>query len=202
MLEKHFFNRVFVILPLLLTACTTTETVKISPQNTDRWAILVDQSTNLYRIDNKLFRSEQLTEQSQHLLEKQGIKTLINLRFFDRNDDQQAFNHGQFTLINAPLLTWYITPKEVAHILWQIKQHQKNGAVLIHCYHGADRTGLISAMYRVIYQNWSLDEAKREMIEGPYGFHSIWKNIENFFTEENVVQIKKELAKLNTRQKL
>ena len=201
-MKKHFFNSVFVILPLILTACTTTAPVKITPQNTVQWATLVDQSTNLYRIDNKLFRSEQLTEQSQYLLERQGIKTLINLRFFDRNDDQQAFNRGQFTLINAPLLTWHITPKEVAHILWQIKQYQKNGAVLIHCYHGADRTGLISAMYRVIYQNWSLDEAKREMTEGPYGFHSIWKNLENFFTEENVIQIKKELSELNTHQKL
>lgn len=61
---------------------------------------------------------------------------------------------------------------EVADILWQIN-NIKNGAVLVHCYHGADRTGLIVASYRVIYQNWDLNEAKREMQQGPYGYHSV-----------------------------
>ena len=85
---------------------------------------------------------------------------MINLRFFDRNDDRQAFGKTTLTLVNTPLLTWSITPQEVARVLWQIEQHQRNGAVLIHCYHGADRTGLISAMYRIVYQNWELNEAK------------------------------------------
>ena len=67
----------------------------------------------------------------------------------------------------------------------------------MHCYHGADRTGLIVAMYRVIYQNWDLNEAKREMQQAPYGYHSIWKNIDNFFTEENVTKIKVRLNELS-----
>ena len=88
--------------------------------------------------------------------------------------------------------------QEVAEVLWEIEKHQKNGAVLIHCYHGADRTGPIAAMYRVVYQNWDIDEAKREMLHGPYGFHSIWKNLENFFTDNNVTAIKTALSKLRT----
>ena len=151
---------------------------------------------NLYRLDDKLFRSEQLTEKDYELLRKNNINTLINLRFFDRNDDRQAFGKTSLTLVNTPLLTWRITPQEVAQVLWQIEQHQRNGAVLVHCYHGADRTGLISAMYRVVYQNWDMNEAKREMMQGPYGFHSVWKNIEGFFTEKNINEIKQELANL------
>ena len=61
----------------------------------------------------------------------------------------------------------------------------------------SDRTGLIVAMYRVIYQNWDLNEAKREMQQAPYGYHSIWKNIDNFFTEENVAKIKVRLNELS-----
>ena len=57
---------------------------------------------------------------------------------------------------------------------------------LVHCYHGADRTGLIVASYRVIYQNWDLNEAKREMQQGPYGYHSVWKNIDNFFNDKKI----------------
>jgi len=184
-----------ILTALCIVACSTT-TPSTPPQNTAHWATEVGKETNLYRLDDKLFRSEQLTEKDYELLRKNNINTLINLRFFDRNDDRQAFGKTSLTLVNTPLLTWSITPQEVARVLWQIEQHQRNGAVLIHCYHGADRTGLISAMYRVVYQNWELNEAKREMMQGPYGFHSVWKNIEGFFTEKNINEIKQELAKL------
>ena len=184
-----------ILTALCIVACSTT-TPSTPPQNTAHWATEVGKETNLYRLDDKLFRSEQLTEKDYELLRKNNINTLINLRFFDRNDDRQAFGKTTLTLVNTPLLTWSITPQEVARVLWQIEQHQRNGAVLIHCYHGADRTGLISAMYRIVYQNWELNEAKREMMQGPYGFHSVWKNIEGFFTEKNINEIKQELANL------
>lgn len=35
------------------------------------------------------------------------------------------------------------------------------------------------------------------MIKGPYGFHSIWQNMENFFTAQNIQDVRallKELA--------
>lgn len=188
--------KILIILTALCTVSCSTTTPSTPPQNTAHWATEVGKETNLYRLDDKLFRSEQLTEKDYELLRKNNINTLINLRFFDRNDDRQAFGKTPLTLVNTPLLTWSITPQEVARVLWQIEQHQRNGAVLIHCYHGADRTGLISAMYRVVYQNWELNEAKREMMQGPYGFHSVWKNIEGFFTEKNINKIKQELAKL------
>ena len=188
--------KILIILTALCTVACSTTTPSTPPQNTAHWATEVGKETNLYRLDDKLFRSEQLTEKDYELLRKNNINTLINLRFFDRNDDRQAFGKTSLTLVNTPLLTWSITPQEVARVLWQIEQHQRNGAVLIHCYHGADRTGLISAMYRVVYQNWELSEAKREMMQGPYGFHSVWKNIEGFFTEKNINEIKQELAKL------
>ena len=142
--------KILIILTALCTVACSTTTPSTPPQNTAHWATEVGKETNLYRLDDKLFRSEQLTEKDYELLRKNNINTLINLRFFDRNDDRQAFGKTTLTLVNTPLLTWSITPQEVARVLWQIEQHQRNGAVLIHCYHGADRTGLISAMYRIV----------------------------------------------------
>ena len=174
-----------------------TSVVTDTPQNTEHWSVAVEKESNLYRLDHNFFRSEQLLPKDYVLLKQQGIKTIINLRFFDRNDDKKAFGNTDLTLINTPLMSWSITPKDVAEVLWQIEQAQKHGPVLVHCYHGADRTGLISAVYRIIYQNWSIAEAKREMIKGPYGFHSIWQNMENFFTAQNIQDVRallKELA--------
>ena len=55
-------------------------------------------------------------------------------------------------------------PAQIVDVLRTIRERQKEGgravtrlqallgegAVLVHCYHGADRTGLVVAMYRVI----------------------------------------------------
>ena len=37
----------------------------------------------------------------------------------------------------------------------------ENGPFLIHCQHGADRTGLMSAMYRILEQGWTPEDALR-----------------------------------------
>lgn len=164
----------------------------------ERWATPVKHDANLYRIDDKLYRSEQPVAEDGEAIVKLGIQSVINLRFFDRNDDDHLKAHG-LTLLNRPLLSWSIKPKEIAEILYLIEKQQQNGAVLIHCYHGADRTGLIAGMYRIIYQGWSVEEAKAEMQYGPYGYHSIWKNIANLFTEEKVKQVKMRLEALRKR---
>ena len=164
----------------------------------ERWATPVKHDANLYRIDDKLYRSEQPVAEDGEAIVKLGIQSVINLRFFDRNDDDHLKAHG-LTLLNRPLLSWSIKPKEIAEILYLIEKQQQNGAVLIHCYHGADRTGLIAGMYRIIYQGWSVEEAKAEMQHGPYGYHSIWKNIANLFTEEKVKQVKTQLEALRKR---
>ena len=55
-----------------------------------------------------------------------------------------------------------------------------NLPLLVHCQHGADRTGTMCAMYRIVKQGWSADEAIKELEEGGYGFHSMWINIPRF----------------------
>lgn len=162
------------------------------------WATPVKHDANLYRIDDKLYRSEQPVAEDGEAIVKLGIQSVINLGFFDRNDDDYLKAYG-LTLLNRPLLSWSIKPKEIAEILYLIEKQQQNGAVLIHCYHGADRTGLIAGMYRIIYQGWTAEEAKAEMQHGPYGYHSIWKNIANLFTEEKVKQVKTHLEALRKR---
>ena len=52
----------------------------------ERWATLVKHDANLYRIDDKLYRSEQPVAEDGEAIVKLGIQSVINLRFFDRND--------------------------------------------------------------------------------------------------------------------
>ena len=140
--------------------------------NSSKKATLIDEAKNFYRVDELLFRSAQLDGSDAAKLHELGIKSIVNLRHFSRGGDRRAFG-DQFWLANKPLQSWEIKPAQIADVLRTIRERQKEGAVLVHCYHGADRTGLVVAMYRVIYQGWSLDAARSEMIDGGYGFHSM-----------------------------
>ena len=155
-------------------------------------ATVVHSQANLYQVDSLLYRSEQLVKADKEVIKRTPIKTIINLRYFTRSKDRKVFLPTDgITLINHPLLTWRITPKDIAQVLQRIRKAQQQGAVLIHCYHGADRTGIMVAMYRIIYDGWSIAAAKKEMLQGPYGYHSIWKNLEALFTEETVKEVKR-----------
>ena len=154
---------------------------------------LIDEAKNFYRVDELLFRSAQLDGSYAAKLHELGIKSIVNLRHFSRGGDRRAFG-DQFWLANKPLQSWEIKPAQIAEVLRTIRERQKEGAVLVHCYHGADRTGLVVAMYRVIYQGWSLDAACSEMIDGGYGFHSMWQDIAGFLTPQNEALVRAELG--------
>ena len=69
------------------------------------------------------------------------------------------------------------------------------GPFLIHCKHGADRTGLMSAMFRIVEQGWSKEAAIREMVNGGYGYHRVWGNIVRYIEQVDVERIRARLAR-------
>lgn len=46
-----------------------------------------------------------------------------------------------------------------------------NGPVFVHCSHGQDRTGLVTAIYRVNMDHWTKARAEQEMLKD--GFHPL-----------------------------
>lgn len=133
----------------------------VPSEKRSRWATSVKQDANLYRIDDKLYRSEQPVADDGDTIEKLGIKSVINLRYFDRNDNDTHLKNRGLTLLNRPLRSWRIKPEDIAQTLYLIEKQQRQGAVLIHCYHGADRTGLISGMYRIYLSRLDGGRCKR-----------------------------------------
>lgn len=142
---------------------------------------------NLYRVNNNLYRSGQPTEEGMKNLEKIGIKTIINLRAFHTDTDEIKGT----ALLNEELSVnaWRIKDEDIIHVL-RIIEKKENGPFLIHCEHGADRTGVVIAMYRIVKQGWSREEAIEEMVNSGYGFHSFWSNIIDYIKNVDVDIIK------------
>jgi protein tyrosine/serine phosphatase len=128
----------------------------------------------------------------KNLKEIIGIKTVINLRAFNSDADEVR----GIGLLNEELSvnTWHLEDEDVVRVLKLIR-NKENGPFLIHCLHGADRTGLMSAMYRIVEQDWTKDEAIQEMVGGGYGFHPTWSNIIKYIRDVDVKKIKIAVSK-------
>ncbi|WP_026094026.1 dual specificity protein phosphatase family protein [Acinetobacter venetianus] len=160
------------------------------PQN---WGTLISNSHNFYQVSQDVFRSEQPNAELAQTLKSEKIDTIINLRA--RNEDVIVLKDQNFNLVHIPIYTWAINRSDLLKAMKAIQTaKQNNHKVLVHCYHGSDRTGATIAMYRIIFENWSIDDAVKEMKEGGYGYHVIWKNIDHLFTPQNVKWIQQQLS--------
>ena len=162
-------------------------------QRPKNWGTLISNTHNFYQISNDVFRSDQPSNELIPSLKQYNIDTVINLRA--RNEDAKVLKDQPFNLVHIPIYTWAINREDLLQAMRAIQTaKQNNQKVLIHCYHGSDRTGATIAMYRIIFENWSIEDAVKEMKQGGYGFHVIWKNIDHLLSPENVKWIQQQLS--------
>ncbi|MET3439325.1 protein tyrosine/serine phosphatase [Variovorax paradoxus] len=133
---------------------------------------------NLHRITPTLYRSAQPRTANVAALKALGIRTIVSLRSF--NDDRKVFAGSGIRLVRVPINTWSIDDAKVLRALVAIRDAEKQGPVLIHCMHGADRTGVVAAVYRMAVQGWDKESARLEMLRGGYGYHTLWRNIPRY----------------------
>lgn len=168
--------RWFILLFCMLGMCSCAVVPAREGKRPDEWAkgMEMEGVPNFYKVSDSLYRSSQPTAEGMRNLEKMGIKTVVNLRYFSSDDDRLAGTHMR--AVRYPTLTWAPSEEHAAEFL-QLMDDSSQGPFLIHCYHGSDRTGAMCALYRIKKQGWSYDAAVDEMRYGGYGFHKVWKNL-------------------------
>lgn len=157
-------------------------------QRSGDWATPIHAPGNLYSVTPTFFRSAMLRPDDVKRLQALGIKTVVSLRAF--HDDEKILRGSGIKPVHVPINTWDISDRKIIEALRAIRAAEQHGPVLLHCQHGADRTGLVTAMYRILYQQRSRQDALREMKEGGYGYHAVWKNIESYLLKVDVEAIR------------
>jgi uncharacterized protein (TIGR01244 family) len=119
---------------------------------------------NFHQVNAGLSRGAQPGEGGIQKLAALGIKTVLNLRVADersRAEETEARAAGM-RFFNIPM-EGLDRPRDeqVEHAL-EIINDPANQPVFVHCKHGADRTGVIIAIYRMTHDGWSTEEALRE----------------------------------------
>ncbi|MBN2685612.1 MAG: tyrosine-protein phosphatase [Pontiellaceae bacterium] len=152
---------------------------------------------NLHRITDQLYRSAQPTDEGMENLKAMGIETIINLRSF--NSDRKEIGDTGLGYEHIYMKAWHPERKEAIRFL-QIVMNEKRQPVLFHCRYGADRTGTMCAVYRIVVQGWSKEAAIAELEDGGYEFHSIWSNLTNWIEKLDVESIREELGLIDSAE--
>ena len=143
---------------------------------------------NLNRVTPQLFRSAQPDAAAMREIEKLGARTVINLRDF--SDDKDEAHGTKLRLRRTKMDTWHVEDEDIVRVLAMLRR-KGDGPVLVHCRHGADRTGVVCAMFRIVEQGWSREDAIRELTDGGYGFHKMWTNIPRYLRKVDVEKIRR-----------
>lgn len=183
-------NKKILILFLLVAFSPLAVADEIARPETWATPVAGDVVKNLYRLDSKVYRSAQPDDEEMAELKALGIREVLNLRQY-HSDNDEAKGTG-LILHHVPMNAGEIRDADVIAALKIIREAK--GPIVIHCWHGSDRTGTIVAMYRIIFQGWSKQTALKELEEGGYGFHAmVYKNIPQYIMHVDVAQIRKAL---------
>lgn len=145
---------------------------------------------NLYKINDVLYRAEQPSKKGFKEMELIGVKSILNLRRL-RNNKKKAKDFN-FNLVHYPIKTKVLNEEDIFNALHVIKNAEK--PVLVHCWHGSDRTGTIVAAYRMVIENWSKEEAIKEFQLENLGYH--YKMYPNLLVLLNNLDIQKMKSRL------
>ena len=177
------------LLALLASACVTAPPELPRPA---AWAEPVScvGLPNLHRVSPHLWRGAQPHVEGFAELERLGVRTVVSLR---SSGGTPLPAGSTLELVELPMHAWNPAEEDVLAFL-RIATDPRRVPVFVHCYHGADRTGLMCAAYRRVVQGWSAEEALAEMRGGDFGFHVVWGDIVALVRELDVEHLRRELG--------
>jgi protein tyrosine/serine phosphatase len=155
------------------------------------WAQSVEVQYNLYQMSPTLYRSALPDQGAVSLLQKLKVATVIN--FLPESDSSWLSTPG-IAQVQLPYRTNHVDDADVLKALRAIQTAETQGPVLMHCKHGSDRTGLMAAMYRVVVQGWSKEDALSEMTQGGFGDSVHFKDGVRYMEQADVDKLRTALA--------
>lgn len=185
---RRFAVFLMLALPWIMSGAQADE---LAGERPAQWAQPVGTQYNLHQMTPTLYRSALPDAKALALLQQLQIGTVIN--FLPESDDSWL-PPGNIARVQQAYRTNHVDDADIIAALRAIRTAEAEGPVLMHCKHGSDRTGLIAAMYRVVIQGWSKDEAISEMTQGGFGENDHFKDGVRYMMHADVDKIREALA--------
>ncbi len=130
---------------------------------------------NAGKIKEFLYRGGQPKEQGVSELKKLGITTIVDLRGEDPEKTAWERNLAEslgMRFVHIPVSGWSPPTNEQIVQFLSLFRNNPEQKFFVHCRFGDDRTGVFVATYRMAFQNWSAEQAMKEMYF--FGFNGFW----------------------------
>ncbi|TAE77038.1 MAG: protein tyrosine phosphatase [Verrucomicrobia bacterium] len=146
----------------------------------------------LHQVDSRIWRSSQPTRHEFHELREKGIGEVLCLRRWHSDKEEAAPLKRHHVRMTAGS----IRDEEIVAALRIMIAAEK--PLLVHCFHGSDRTGVVIAMYRMVIQGWSRDRAIAELLDPRHGHHAdLFPNIRQYLERVDLAKIRREVGKID-----
>lgn len=155
------------------------------------WAQPVGDQFNLHQMTPTLYRSALPDSTALPVLQNLKIGTVIN---FLPESDAPWLKTSDIKQVQLTYRTNHVDDADVLAALRAIQEAETQGPVLMHCKHGSDRTGLMVAMYRVVIQGWSKEDALNEMTLGGFGTSNGFKDGVRYMMKADIDKLRTALA--------
>lgn len=120
--------------------------------------------SNFQKVNDNLYRGGRPSFSDLQDLKAAGVKTILNLRMDGDGEESEAQNVQQLGMkyVNEEFAFGKPDLRKVERVL-NVMNDPANFPVYIHCRQGADRTGMMVGIYRVLNDGWSWDQVWDEM---------------------------------------
>lgn len=122
--------------------------------------------TNFWPVAPGVWRSNQPTHKRFVTYKAMGIKTVINLRGTDRRAhylfEEESCRDLGLTLVNTRLHARHAVAREnFLEVIDALRAAER--PMMFHCKSGADRAGMVAAMYQMIFDDQPVEVARKQL---------------------------------------
>jgi tyrosine-protein phosphatase SIW14 len=136
---------------------------------------------NFGRIDAHYYRGSQPEGRDYADLAAIGVKTIINLTSDDAQPSEKALTtQAGMSSVQIPMTTHRPPTSEQLAEFLRIVEDPAQQPVYVHCVGGKHRTGVMTAVYRMNENQWTADQAFKEMKDYHFGIDFLHSEFKDF----------------------
>src|ERR1044071_1742212 len=133
-----------------------------------------------HRLDANYARGAQPARGGIGMLERLGVKTVVDLRsVYDHTDDIGiAAERAGLRYYWMPMSVWNPPTDQEAKAFATLVSDESKGPFYVFCFDGLNRVGEMSAIYRLAHDKWSIKQALQEM--DTLGFNPYYYSLRSY----------------------
>ncbi len=145
---------VFALIALLASGCATPQAPVAALRDLPAF----------HQVDDGLYRGAQPSPEGMRQLAHRGIKTVISLRQPSKTMDRERRLVEQLGMrwVSLPMWFWWRPSDRQVRQFLAIAADPASRPVFVHCRQGWNRVGILVAVYRVVHNGWTPEQAYRE----------------------------------------